>query len=107
MSVTLSGCPAIPFVDRMLSTQEKRKAHFEQFWNSQIGKYHFVEPLKRDGIVDAKNENPFGRNSTEYVIRQHRVCKLGLEEDNETRKLVSWRYITEPEKCWEYVPSLD
>ena len=95
----LSGCPAAPLVARALSTEEDRRDRFEKGWNSDIGAVRDVPRYHKEVLLETRNVTP---GATEYVIRQKYECRIGLLVDNHTSIIRSWRYVSDPRKCWVY-----
>lgn len=94
IALVLSGCAANQ--QWVNATPEQRKEMFESGWNSNVGE-HFV-PYESTilSVTDMKD------GKREYIIKQLNDCQIGLVIESEAKVLRSWRYVSEPAKCWAY-----
>ncbi|RYX79981.1 hypothetical protein EON83_30490 [bacterium] len=93
-TILLSGCAANQAW--INATPEQRKIMFENWWNGAVGKPFEVYPpivLRSADLKDGRHE---------YIIKQHVACQLALVVEDNTKILLSWRYISDQAKCAAY-----
>jgi len=90
---------------------ENRKAMFETWANGIVGTEYEKAYLNAAtggtgkwgyGLLQSKEDR---EASVEYVYRQKHQCQIGVAVDKQSNLIVGWRYLSAPEKCWEYWPS--
>jgi hypothetical protein len=93
----LPGCTGMLF-----SSEQARKKEFEGYWNSQIGKQLNTASYFKEVIEDARDVD---EKTIEFILKQKYRCRIAVSERKKGHEVVSWRYITDPELCWVYMPS--
>ena len=103
-SSLLAGCPVAPLISRMTYDG---KTEFETWANSTIGKtYEEACIFKGRNILCGPPVESFTlENYTEQVHRQAYQCVFAFEISNDKNIISKWKYVSAPEKCWEYVPT--